>query len=694
MKILLVEDDPSIADLLNQALSNQHYLVDVATDGQTGWELADAFDYELIVLDLVLPKLDGISFCRQRRQKKDFTPILLLTAQNHLDRKIQGLDAGADDYMVKPFDVAELLARIRALLRRGKDALNPILEWGGLSLEPDKCQVTYQGKLLKLTAKEYELLELFLRNPQRIFSQSALLDHLWSFDQPPSETAVRTQIKGLRRKLKQAGASSDLIETVYGLGYRLGKLTNQQESSVKVRKDGKNAKPTNPSLNALWEKYRSKYFQRLQVIKQGIEALEAGNLEEDLHHQALREAHTLAGSLGSFGFTHASTYCRQLEQVFQTQEKLTSSAIAHANQLLKELYEQLSHSNVTRNGHENATDSATESAQESQNAPSISPESNLTNNLITPSPSIWENESHSSSSRENVAKIMAVDDDPQILDLLGNLLEPWGFQLTLLSAPQQFWQSLTKVRPDLLILDVEMPVLSGIDLCKAVRNDPNFQSTPIIFLSAYHDVKIIQQVFSVGADDYVSKPIVAPELIARVQNRLDRDRYRRQLEVLDPLTGLTNRYQSIPKLLHLLNLAKRQNQPWCLMLLTLDHFPEVNQRYGHQTGEQILRYMGNLLKQTFRGEDVIARWGQKEFILGMYDMNYQDAVARLTEFLERFRQTSFLGANQQQFQVTFSAGVAAYPHHGNNFDLLYQGADDALSQAKNQGASIRYCQLT
>ena len=693
MKILLVEDDPSIADLLNQALTNQHYLVDVATDGQTGWELADAFDYELIVLDLVLPKLDGISFCRQRRQNGDHTPILLLTAQNHLDHKIQGLDAGADDYMVKPFDVAELLARIRALLRRGKDALNPILEWGGLSLEPDKCQVTYQGKLLKLTAKEYELLELFLRNPQRIFSQSALLDHLWSFAQPPSETAVRTQIKGLRRKLKQAGASSNLIETVYGLGYRLGKLSNQQDSSKEVRENGGSGKPANPSLNALWEKYRSKYFQRLQVIKQGIEALEAGNLEEDLHQQALREVHTLAGSLGSFGFTNASQYCRQLEQVLQTQANFTPSAIARANKLLQKLYEQLSYGNATRNGSEHS-DLATKPAQESQNFHSICPESNITKNLITPSTSIWEHDSHRSSSRETVAKIMAVDDDPQILDLLRNLLEPWGFQLTLLSDPQQFWQSLTKLRPDLLILDVEMPELSGIDLCKSVRNDPNFHNTPIIFLSAYHDVNVIQKVFSVGADDYVSKPIVAPELIARVQNRLDRDRYRRQLEVLDPLTGLTNRYQSIPKLLHLLNLAKRHNQPWCLMLLTLDHFPEVNQRYGHQTGEQVLRYMGNLLKQTFRGEDVIARWGQKEFILGMYDMNYQDAVARLTEFLDRFRQTSFLGANQQQFQVTFSAGVAAYPHHGNNFDLLYQGADDALSQAKNQGASIRHCKLT
>ena len=227
MKILLVEDDEPLAEMLTKALKSQHYLVDLATDGQAGWELVEAFEYDLILLDLMLPKLDGISFCKKLRQEGDRTPILLMTGEDSSTHKIIGLDAGADDYIVKPFDVQELLAQIRAVLRRGSSTAMPILEWGDLRLEPSKCEVTYSGQLIRLAAKEYALIELFLRHNQRIFSQSALLDHLWSFDEPPSENTVRAHIKSLRQKLKKAGAPVDFIETVYGLGYRLKSRSSQ-----------------------------------------------------------------------------------------------------------------------------------------------------------------------------------------------------------------------------------------------------------------------------------------------------------------------------------------------------------------------------------------------------------------------------------------------------------------------------------
>ena len=221
MRILLVEDDQRIAKALSRALQTQNYVIDVAFDGEAGWEFVNAFEYDLIVLDVMLPKLNGIGLCQRLRQAGYTMPVLMLTAKDTSNDKVMGLDAGADDYVVKPFDLPELAARIRALLRRGNSILPPILEWEKLKLNPNTCEVSYNQIPLHLTPKEYSLLELFLHNPQRVFSRSNILEHLWSFEDPPSEEAVKVHIKDIRRKLKNLGAPPDLIETVYGIGYRL-----------------------------------------------------------------------------------------------------------------------------------------------------------------------------------------------------------------------------------------------------------------------------------------------------------------------------------------------------------------------------------------------------------------------------------------------------------------------------------------
>ncbi|MBO3458379.1 response regulator transcription factor [Aetokthonos hydrillicola] len=221
MKILLVEDDERIAQPLAEVLTDQGYVVDIASDGQLGWEFVKAFPYNLILLDLMLPKLDGISLCRQLRQKGYSFPILLLTALDTSTDKVIGLDAGADDYVVKPFDLQELMARIRALLRRGITILPPVFEWENLRLDPSNCQVTYNGQPVHLTPKEYKILELFLRHSHQVLNRNDILKHLWSFEEPPGEETIKVHIRSLRQKLKLAGASFDFIETVYGLGYRL-----------------------------------------------------------------------------------------------------------------------------------------------------------------------------------------------------------------------------------------------------------------------------------------------------------------------------------------------------------------------------------------------------------------------------------------------------------------------------------------
>ncbi|MEO0769354.1 MAG: response regulator transcription factor, partial [Cyanobacteria bacterium J06649_4] len=184
-------------------------------------DYSQSADYDLILLDLMLPNLDGISLCKKLRLAQCQAYILMLTARDTSSDKIMGLDAGADDYLVKPFNIEELSARIRALQRRSRELTPQVLQHGNLALNPVTQAVTYGKKTLSLTPKEHLLLEYFMRHPGQVLSRSALLDKLWEFDKASSEGTVKTHLTNLRSKLKLAGSPKDLIETVYGMGYRL-----------------------------------------------------------------------------------------------------------------------------------------------------------------------------------------------------------------------------------------------------------------------------------------------------------------------------------------------------------------------------------------------------------------------------------------------------------------------------------------
>lgn len=221
MRILLVEDDDRIAKPLAEDLRHQHYVVEIASDGIEGWEYSQAAEYDLILLDLMLPRLDGISLCKRLRSSKYLGFVLMLTAKDTLTDKVIGLDAGADDYLVKPFELEELAARIRALLRRPPQIQQPILKHGQLTLDPACHCATYAGISLDLTPKEFLILEYLLHNSGQVFTRSQLLDKLWELDRASGENTVKTHITNLRQKLKAAGCQKNLIETVYGVGYRL-----------------------------------------------------------------------------------------------------------------------------------------------------------------------------------------------------------------------------------------------------------------------------------------------------------------------------------------------------------------------------------------------------------------------------------------------------------------------------------------
>jgi DNA-binding response OmpR family regulator len=224
MKLLLVEDDIHLGEVIADALSDYDYIVDVATDGEMGLHQATHDEYSIIILDVGLPKLDGIKVCQCLRQQSCLVPILMLTARDSSTDKVIGLDAGADDYLIKPVDLPELLARIRALLRRANVSAMPLLSWGDLTLNPSSYEVTYNSQPLQLTPKEFSLLQLFLYSGRRVLSRRMIISHVWQQDDPPEEESVKSHIKALRQKLYAVGAPSDLIETVRGIGYRFKQI--------------------------------------------------------------------------------------------------------------------------------------------------------------------------------------------------------------------------------------------------------------------------------------------------------------------------------------------------------------------------------------------------------------------------------------------------------------------------------------
>ncbi len=798
MKLLLVEDDESLAAAVGQLLMDHHYLADLATDGETGRQMAEAFPYDLILLDWMLPKLNGMQLCKQLRAAGNHAPIILMTARDARTEQVAGLEAGADDYLIKPFEFAELLERIKALLHRAQGISSPVLQWGGLRLDTNSCEVTYCGFPLALAPKEHALLTLFLRNPHRIFSLNNLLESVWRFEELSHDGAVRPYIKALRQKLRKAGVP-EIIETVYGLGHRLkpAETVDLSAGSVRVKAEAGETEPTKAAgisidknltpqelvpldLTALWQTVRENYTQRVATIVSSLHQLQPGPLDPTVRQFITAEVHALAGSLGSFGFQSVTVLCREIEDILCANADLSSRQVYRLQVAMMRVQQTLSKNapkpismsppgagslpltqfqllviwqansnswvealtaDATSRGVQVSTvdDIACAQIAIAATPPDIvllelsntkTPVHGSTEKLladlqkIRPSlPVLVLSTQISFETRVKVArlgaagllqapatpaevidaalrvlqkgappaaKLLVVDDDPAILKLMEQLLLPWGFRLQLLDNPQHFWEILEKFTPDLVILDIEMPQLSGLDLCQVMRNAPDWSEVPVLFLSAYTGSEVIQKVFSAGADDYIRKPVLAPELLARVLSWLERARIRRLRADIDSLTGVANRRKSTQDLTRLLGLASRQGQLLCLALIDLDYFKQVNDEHGHAMGDCVLRHFGEQLRATFRGEDVVARWGGEEFVVGLYGIGYRESTQRLTQFLHAWQQELFTDSDQpgqssRSFRTTFSAGIAVYPDHATDLQGLYRAADKALYRAKVAG---------
>jgi len=223
MRILLVEDEPDLGRAIQHTLSQEKYVVDWVQDGLEAWNYLEHkwTHYQVGIFDWMLPKLTGIELCRRLRQKPSPLPILLLTARDGIEDKVQGLDAGADDYLIKPFSTPELLARVRALARRSPQFQTQKLQIGNLTLDYSTSSISVKETVVPLTAKEFQILEYFLQHPpNQILTRDQIIEQIWEVNSEPSSNVVAAQIRLLRRKLAEHGCP-DIIETVYGLGYRL-----------------------------------------------------------------------------------------------------------------------------------------------------------------------------------------------------------------------------------------------------------------------------------------------------------------------------------------------------------------------------------------------------------------------------------------------------------------------------------------
>jgi diguanylate cyclase (GGDEF)-like protein len=292
-------------------------------------------------------------------------------------------------------------------------------------------------------------------------------------------------------------------------------------------------------------------------------------------------------------------------------------------------------------------------------------------------------------SRESARhRILAVDDDETVLAGVREILAQLETaDVTTLSDPQRFWPELNRVEPDLLLLDVDMPGVNGLELCRLVRSNPRWQQLPVVFLSARTDPGTVERVYAAGADDFVGKPVVAPELCARIAHRLERTRLHRLLAETDPLTGLANRRRLELDLGRLQRLADRQGTPLCLAVVDLDKFKRVNDTYGHDVGDEVLRRTAAHLQDAFRGEDAVARLGGEEFVVAMLGMRRDDAVQRLSAVL-RSLATREMAIDEHRVLVGASAGVAEYRQDGVEFEALYRAADAALRVAKAAGRGM------
>ena len=512
------------------------------------------------------------------------------------------------------------------------------------------------------------------------------------------------------------------------------------------------------AVSGVWEKFRGPTLERVAAIETAVTALFAGALGPEQRRETEREAHRLAGAVGTFGFARGSEIAREIENLLDGQAKLDDAEVARLRELAASLRVELERTAagagapdmharllvidrdaeftarlVTEGEARGLTvrvvaspvDAAAALIDENPDAILLDPSFSegesgmrMLAEITTRAPSrpvLVASPSASLSDRVEAARfgarayfqkpvapgaivdaalralrrtsasgrVLTVDDDPRILDSVRGLLEPTGLAVSTLDDPRVFWETLESVRPDLLLLDVDMPEVNGLELCRVVRSDVRWATLPVIFLTARTDPETLHAVFAAGADDFVSKPMVGPELTTRISNRMERVRLYRLLADTDALTGVVNRRKSEEAITELIAAAERDGQPLALAMIDLDFFKGINDRFGHAVGDDVLRRVSGSLRSALRAEDVVGRWGGEEFMVAARGVDKALLARRLSGVLDTLRAERVHDAAGPR--LTFSAGVAGFPEDGADMEELCRAADGALYDAKANG---------
>ena len=521
-------------------------------------------------------------------------------------------------------------------------------------------------------------------------------------------------------------------------------------------------------LAGIWERSKGTVNSQLTFLEQAATALAEGTLGDATRQQAEREAHKLAGSVGTFGFTEGTRLAREIERLLQANPVADQTYAGRLAHLVAALRQELippptaqatpTSPDTSRRSLLLAVDedaafleqvalTASAWGMHVQTAPDLTAASQvllhthpavvlltvagatpaeeietflhaLTQQspmlpvvLLGQTPQIMDHLTMTAAGMQTflqqpvtpdhvldvvlrvvqhaktpAARVLLVTDDRQVITALQHaLVAHQEIKLTTLYEAERFWQVFTDMVPDLVVLDATTPTFPGLAWCQRLRCMPPWATLPVVVLTAGTEVDAIQQALQAGADDYVSKPITGPDLVVRIVHRLARSRRFSALMETDPLLGMPTRQKAVPMLSRLLYLAIRQAQPFTLVNVALDHFARLNNRYGRASGNEVLRFLNVALAQTLRKSDVVARWDDKTFVVGLHGMRREDGLHRLVASLAAFRQRTFIGRNGLPFQVTFSAGVATSPQDGTDFESLQNAAAYALSQAKTLG---------